>query len=231
MRVLVTRPEPDAQATAARLRAAGHEALVDPMLIVEAIGGAALPEGRFDALALTSVNGARALGRRAEWKGLAHLPVFTVGWRTAKAAPAGADTRIAGGNGVALAAMLRAELPRGARLLHVCGEDRAVDLGAELAEDGIAVELFTLYRAVPASALSGAVIAAARAGQIDAAFHFSARTAATLVARAREAGVTEDFARVTHLCFSPAVAASLDAAGWPVRIAASPEEDALFALL
>ncbi|MDR6952012.1 uroporphyrinogen-III synthase [Ancylobacter sp. 3268] len=231
MRVLVTRPQPDADATAARLAAAGHEALVEPMLIIEAIRGARLPEARPDALALTSVNGARALGARAEWTALKHLPLYTVGWRTAQAAPEGAAPQAAGGDGAALAALLRARLPRGARLLHVCGEDRAVDLGAALAADGIAVDLFTLYRAVPAPALSGAAIAAARRGQIDAAFHFSPRTAATLVARAAEAGISPALGRVTHLCFSPKVAAPLAAAGWPVRIAAAPNENALFALL
>ncbi|MBS7545370.1 uroporphyrinogen-III synthase [Ancylobacter oerskovii] len=231
MRVLVTRPQPDAAATAARLAAAGHEGLVDPMLAVEAIGAARLPDGRFDALALTSVNGARALGARAEWAELRRLPLYTVGWRTAQAAPEGATSRVAGGDGAALAELLRAGLPRGARLLHVCGEDRAVDLGAALADEGIAVELFTLYRAVPAAALSPATIAAARDGRIDVAFHFSPRTAATLAARATEAGLSAAFGQVTHLCFSAKVAAPLEAAGWPVRIAAAPNENALFALL
>ncbi|MCB4770749.1 uroporphyrinogen-III synthase [Ancylobacter sp. Lp-2] len=231
MRVLVTRPQPDAAATAARLVAAGHAALVDPMLAVEAISEARLPEGRFDALALTSVNGARALAARAEWAGLRHLPLYTVGWRTAQAAPEGPVPHIAGGDGAALIALLREQLPRGARLLHVCGAERAVDLGAALEGDGIMVELFTLYRAVPAPALSDATISAAREGWIDAAFHFSPRTAATLATRAAEAGVAEAFGRVTHLCFSPKVAAPLAAAGWPVRIAAAPNENALFALL
>lgn len=232
MRVLVTRPQPDAAATAARLEVAGHRALIDPMLAVEAIAGARRPAGRFDALALTSVNGARALGLRVEWAELRALPLYTVGWRTAQAAPAGSEEpHIAGGDGAALVALLRAELPRGTRLLHVCGVERAVDLGAALADDGIAVELFTLYRTVATPALSGEVVAAARAGRIDAALHFSPRTATTLALRAAEAGIAGELAGVTHLCFSPKVAAPLDAAGWRVRIAAAPNENALFALL
>ncbi|WP_246659628.1 uroporphyrinogen-III synthase [Ancylobacter moscoviensis] len=237
MRVLVTRPRPDAEATAARLAAAGHQAIVDPMLAVEPIPDARLPEGRFDAVALTSVNGARLLGARLlearpERTALAGLPLYAVGRRTAAAAPGGfADVHVAGGDGVSLAALLRAELPRGARLLYVAGEDRAIDLGAALAGDGISTELFVIYRAVPAAGLAADTLAAAAAGRIDAAFHFSPRTAATLAARANEAGAAAHFRHIEHLCFSANVAAPLKAAGWPTRVAAEPTEEGLFALL
>jgi len=232
MRVLITRPQPDADATAARLAAAGHAALVDPMLVVEELAQARLPEGRFDAVALTSVNGARLLGGRAELAALAPLPLYAVGRRTAAAAPKGfAQTHVAGGDGAALVALIKQRLPRGARLLHVAGADRAVDLCAALAPAGIGVDLFVIYRAVPAAALAAGTIAALKAGRIDAAFHFSPRTAAALVACAGRAGVSQDLARLAHLCFSRKVAAPLAAAGWPTKIAETPSEEGLFHLL
>ncbi|QFR33179.1 uroporphyrinogen-III synthase [Ancylobacter sp. TS-1] len=232
MRVLVTRPQPDAQATAARLAAAGHQAIVDPMLAVEAIEGARLPDGRFDAVALTSVNGARLLALRPEAAALVRLPLYAVGRRTAAAAPDhSVPMHIASGNGAALVALLRATLPRGARLLHVAGEERAVDLGAALAPDGIHTELFVIYRTVPAGALAPATLAAVEQGWVDAAFHFSARTAATLAARASAAGASAHFRHIRHLCFSANVAAPLAAAGWPTQVADEPTEEGLFALL
>lgn len=232
MRVLVTRPQPDAEATAARLVAAGFHALVDPMLVVEALGEARLPAGRFDAVALTSVNGARLLAARPELAGLSRLPLFTVGRRTAAAAPGGfGETHVASGNAAALVELLREVLPRGARVLHVAGEDRAVELGAALVPDDIEVALFVIYRAVAASALQPATIAAIRAGRIDAALHFSPRTAATLAECAKAADLVEDAARIAHLCFSRNVAAPLEAVGWPTRIADAPTEEGLFALL
>ncbi|WP_018387462.1 uroporphyrinogen-III synthase [Ancylobacter sp. FA202] len=231
MRVLVTRPQPDAQATAARLEAAGHGALIDSMLAVEAVA-AVLPPGAFDAVALTSVNGARLLAARPELPALAGLPLYAVGRRTAAAAPAAFDTvHVAGGDGAALAELLRAKLPPGARLLYVAGEERAVDLGAVLAGDGISTELFVIYRTVPAQALAATTVAAVREGRIDAAFHFSPRTAATLADRAEAAGVATYFRHVVHLCFSANVAKPLAAAGWPNRIAAAPTEEGLFDLL
>ncbi|WP_029353511.1 uroporphyrinogen-III synthase [Bosea sp. 117] len=232
MRVLVTRPQPDADATAARLAAMGHEALVDPMLVVEPVPGARLPAGRFDAVVLTSVNGARALAGRPELVGLKGLPLYTVGRRTAAAAPEGfSRVAVAGGDGAALVVLLQAELPKGARLLHIAGEERAVDLGAALAQVGIAVELFVIYRAVAALRLSDATVAALGGGGIDVALHFSPRTAATLAARATEAGLAAALARIDHLCFSRNVAAPLEAAGAPARIAAAPTEEALLDLI
>jgi uroporphyrinogen-III synthase len=232
MRVLVTRPQPDARATARRLEAAGHEAIVDPMLIVEALPGAYLPSGAFDGVVLTSVNGARALASRPELDALRAAPLYTVGKRTAAAAPSGfAQISVADGDGAALAALLRREVPGGARLLHVAGEDRAVDLTAELAGAGITVELFTIYRAVPATGLSEATLAALAGGQIDAALHFSPRTAATLAGHALRAGLQPELALIRHLCFSSNVAAPLRAVGAPAVVAEAPTEDALLALL
>ncbi len=231
MRILVTRPEPDASGTAARLVALGHKAHVDPMLIVEPLP-ARLPDGAFDALALTSVNGARALAERSELANLLRLPLYAVGRRTAAAAPEGfAQLHVAGGDGAALVALLRERLPRGSRILHVCGEDRAVDLGAALVGDGLNVELFELYRARAAGHFSPETIAALKGRQIDAALHFSLRTATTVVERARQAGVDTELAAIDHFCFSKSVAAPLVAAGWRADVAHAPTEEGLFALL
>lgn len=232
MRVLVTRPQPDAQATAARLREAGHGAVVDPMLTVEPLPEARLPVGPFDAVTLTSVNGARLLGARPELPALAGLPLYAVGRRTAAAAPAAfTEVHVAGGDGAALGVLLRERLPAGARLLYIAGEERAVDIGAVLADAGISTELFVIYRTVPAEALAPATVEAVRAGRIDAAFHFSPRTAATLAGRAEAAGLATHFRHVEHLCFSANVAKPLAAMGWPTRIARAPTEDGLFDLI
>lgn len=232
MRILVTRPEPDASGTAMRLGALGHQVHVDPMLIVEPLRDARLPGGAFDALALTSVNGARALAERPELGSLLGLPLYAVGRRTAAAVPEGfARLHVAGGDGEALVALLREQLPHGSRILHVCGEDRALDLGAALAGDGLSVELFELYRARAAARFSPATVAVLKGRQIDAALHFSLRTATTLVERARDAGVEAEFAAIDHFCFSRSVAVPLIAAGWRAKVAHEPTEEGLFALL
>src|SRR5438128_1809813 len=61
MRLLVTRPAPDGERTAAVLRARGHEVLLLPLLRVEFIPDAPLGPGPWDGVLMTSANAARAL--------------------------------------------------------------------------------------------------------------------------------------------------------------------------
>jgi uroporphyrinogen-III synthase len=59
MHLLVTRPEPDGERTAAKLRARGHEVMLASLLRVEAID--ADIGGDWHAVAVTSVNALRAI--------------------------------------------------------------------------------------------------------------------------------------------------------------------------
>src|SRR6476619_3033205 len=59
MRLLLTRPEPDATRTAEALRARGHEVLVAPLLATLTI--AAEFAGPYDGVLITSANAARSL--------------------------------------------------------------------------------------------------------------------------------------------------------------------------
>ena len=114
-RILVTRSEPGASETAARLRAAGFEALVEPVFAIAAIE-AEIPA--FDALAFTSANGARQFARLSPRR---DASVFCVGARTAEAARemGFADVVSADGDVLALLDLISRKLPPDARLLHV----------------------------------------------------------------------------------------------------------------
>lgn len=231
MLVLVTRPEPAAHQTAARLAAMGHAALVDPMLRIVPTG-AALPQGRFDAVAFTSVNGVKALAASAEFARFAALPAFAVGPRTAREAlEAGfAVVTDCDGDAAALAGRLAADLPPGAHVLHPAGEERAADLGGLLEGPRLRVTLAVVYAARPADGLSHAARAALGAGTIGAALHFSPRTVKTLLACAGAARLDGALREVRHLCLSAQVAEPLRACA-SVAVAAAPNEAALLALL
>src|ERR1019366_8272450 len=94
MRLLVTRPQPEADALARRLTGLGHTVLVQPLM---SIALAPEPEGMAQpaALAITSGNAVKALAawpRVGAWKG---ATVYAVGSATAAAARAAgfADVR------------------------------------------------------------------------------------------------------------------------------------------
>ena len=62
--ILVTRPEQDAEATAARLRALGFTPIVAPLMAVDIAAGPALDLGGTRGLLMTSANGVRAFAER-----------------------------------------------------------------------------------------------------------------------------------------------------------------------
>ncbi|HEX7775548.1 MAG TPA: uroporphyrinogen-III synthase, partial [Parvibaculum sp.] len=79
MRLLVTRPDEDAGPLAAALAAMGHEAVVAPLLTIRMLRDVALPDQRWQAILITSANGARALALRRAAVALASVPVVAVG--------------------------------------------------------------------------------------------------------------------------------------------------------
>lgn len=117
--VLVLRPQPGADATAARARARGLEPIVSPLFrIVPRLWD--MPADPPDALLVTSANAARVLDNRLRRA----LPVYAVGAATAAALhDKGFRNLIVGDSGVEqLIAM--AEAAGLGSLLHLAGEDR-----------------------------------------------------------------------------------------------------------
>ena len=232
MRVLVTRPEPDAARTAARLKELGHEAVIEPLLAIEPVAIETIPPGPFAVLAATSANAMRVAGGMAALDFLRALPLHAVGSHSAIAArEAGFKIVIdADGDVAALAHNLSRHVKPPARVLHLAGEERAQELGPLLAAHGIEVEVLALYRMRSADRL-GAAAALIVAGQVDAVLHFSPRSAATFVALVERQGLADAARALRHLCLSRAVAAPLAAIGAKTEVAAAPNEAALFALL
>ena len=184
MRLLLTRPEPDAQRTAAALRAQGHDVITAPLLRIERAADAKIGEGPWAAILITSANAAPAVAAHARVTQLRALPVFAVGRRSAEAmAAAGfADVTSADGNVNDLARLVVARLQPAARLLYLAGEDRSGDLAGDLRTRGFAVETTLIYRAIAVTSLPPAAADALASG-IDGVLHFSRRSAEALCRR------------------------------------------------
>ena len=229
MRVLVTRPSLDAARTASRLAALGHRTILDPVIEIEA-QPFQIPEDGFTAIAFTSANAVRVAAAVGAIK---KIPVFAVGSRTAEVAREMGFQNVgaAAGDVNALAETIAAELPDGARLLHLAGEDRAGDLPLSLSRSGISVETRIIYRAKVSAGLKAETIAAFGDSKIDAVLHYSERSAAAFVRLADAGGIIADIGRARHLCLSSAVAAPLKLVGVQPEIASAPEEAALFEVL
>ena len=233
MRLLVTRPEPDGERTAAALRARGHEVTVAPLLRVEAVPDADPGKGPWSAILITSANGARAIAahpRRAEWTA---LPLLAVGQGSAEAARSAGfpDVTSANGDGGDLARLAAAKFAGVAKpLLYLAGEERARDLGGALAAAGLRADTVVVYRTVKAVAFPDHVRAALQASAIDGVLHFSRRSVESYLDCARAAPGSALLP--IHYCLSGRAAEPLQAAGaGRIRIAARPDEAGMLALV
>jgi uroporphyrinogen-III synthase len=224
VRVLVTRPRPDGERTAARLAERGHDARLAPVLTV-AETGAPRPPGLFDAVLLTSANAVPFLRQ----DDLASA-IFAVGERTAAAArEAGApDVAVARGDGAALARFVAAHRVPPARLLHPTGEARKAEPERSLAAAGYEVAAWPVYAARAARTLDPETAAALAEGSLDAVVHYSRRSADILLRLCDAAGLGEHLRRLPQICLSEDVAEPFRAAGTPcVLTAARPDEASL----
>jgi len=233
VRLLLTRPEPDAQRTAAALRAQGHDVITAPLLRIAPVTDAQIGAGPWTAILITSANAASAVAAHARAAELRALPVFAVGRRSAEAmAAAGfAEVMSADGNVNDLARLVAARLQPAARLLYLAGQDHAGDLAGDLRARGFIVETTMIYRAIAATGLPPAA-AEALAGGIDGVLHFSRRSAEAYVEAARTADMVVNALRPIHFCLSAQVAEPLAQAGADdIRVAERPNEAALIALI
>ena len=233
MRLLLTRPEPDAERTAAHLRAHGHEVVLAPLLRIEPLADAEIGAGPWAAILVTSANAA-GVAAHPRFAALRLLPVFAVGARSAAAMrEAGfADVTSADGDVRDLVGVVTQRLEGGAPLLYLAGAERSGDLAGRLAAHGFAVRTSVVYRAVKVGALPGSA-AAALSGGIDGILHFSRRSAEAYVDAARAAGLSAAaLTQPAHFCLSAQVAEPLAQAGAAdVRIAPQPTEASLIGLI
>ncbi len=225
MRVLVTRPEPDATPFAERCRSAGLTPIISPLMSI-AFNKTPINTAGIGALAFTSANGARAFSTAGN---LSDLPVFAIGDATAESANAAGfnDVSVAAGDIESLASLIEQERHRltGA-ILHVAGAHRAGDLVNGLKLKGIEVRREVLYEARAVDALpEKARLALVSTPPVEWVSFFSPRTAKLFLALIRKAGI-EDCLRSTHaVCLSEAIADVLAQSIWnSVEIA--PRRDA-----
>jgi uroporphyrinogen-III synthase len=239
MAVLVTRPLPDGETTAADLRARGFEALAAPMLRFEPFAFKDEAEVPYGGIIVTSANAIRAVESQLANSPLAKLPLFAVGERTAAAARAAGFDKIfsADGDAAALRDLIvetakAKKLKKKSPLLYLAGEELARDLASELRDQGFEVVTHIAYRMVPAKSLPGEVVDGFAAGRIEAVLHYSRRSARAFVEAARTGGVEISALALPQCCISPTVAEIVREAGaTQVTVAARPDENALFEAL
>jgi uroporphyrinogen-III synthase len=227
-RVLVTRPEPGASETAARLTALGFIPVLAPVMTIapRLLEGASLAQ----AVLVTSGNAIAALP-----DSLHARPLLAVGDATAaRARDAGFSVVHSAGRDAAALAELAASLlaPAAGPLLLASGEGQGMALATGLRARGFTVRRRVAYAARPATSLPDEARAALAGGAIRAALFFSplsARAFVTMLQRDMPAGVVRC---IEALAISRATEVALMGLPWRrVRVASRPNQDELLTLL
>jgi uroporphyrinogen-III synthase len=179
LKIWITRAQPGADATAERVRALGHDAIVGPLLAVQNLPGVHVELAGVGALAFTSGNGVRAF---AALSGERSLRVFAVGQATAQAARAAGFRSVLSSDGdvdaLALGISQRRNEIRGV-VLHPGAAEMAGDLPGALERFGVPANRLVVYETVPVTlepafaascaACDVALVHSARAGKLLAA--------------------------------------------------------------
>ena len=239
MAVLLTRPSPDNEASSAALRGRGYQVLLAPMLRFEPAPFSQDMDADYQAVIVTSANALRAVAGALAQSRLRTLPLFAVGEHTASVARDIGFAKVVTASGDAAALRdrvldsLRArELKKKRPLLYLAGADTSRDLAGELEQHGLEVVTQTAYRMVALTSLPRPVCDAFARDEVDAVLHYSRRSAAAFLDAVRNEGIEVSALAVPQCCISANVAAVLHEAGAPqVKVAASPDEKALFEAL
>lgn len=212
--LVIVRPQPGGDSSAAAARAIGLDVIVMPLFEVDPVEWRAPDAADFDALLLTSANAVRHGGNQLG--GLRGLPAYCVGEATAAAARK-RGFAIAAVGGSDLQSLLES-VPAGLSLLHLCGVHRRQALEARQSIEAVAVyEAKALPAPEGLDRVEGAVVA----------LH-SPRAGAALASAADTAGVRRESIAIAAISQATAEAAGGD---WGrVECAAEPSDAALLAL-
>ena len=237
MRLLVTRPEPDALRLQALLEDAGHEATVEPLLSVSFDNADPIDLESAQALIATSRNALRSLkSSPALLEEARHLPLFAVGRATAtEARTLGFETVITGaGTGAELVGHIVSALdPAAGLLVHLAGDILAANLKDELEGHGFRIAQPVVYRMIAARAFSDDAVEQFATGEIEGVILMSPRTAAIYAELVRKAHLTATIRPLPHFCLSAPVARRLEPLGGDVvkHVAEAPLLEEVLALI
>jgi uroporphyrinogen-III synthase len=228
--VLITRPEPGASETAARISAIGLTPIVAPFLEIRPTSVRMPSPGQIGAIIFASGNAIDPLP-----PGYHSLPALTVGAATAhRAKRAGfANVFSADGDANALASLVRDQInPRVGTLLLVSGRGQSVALAAELRQSGYRVARRVVYSAEPVTSLPAVARNALTTGRTGTVLFFSTETARCFMRLVDAAGLIASLRNREAITIGAKVGMALRSEYWArVSVAGKPTQDEMLALL
>ena len=214
MKLLLTRSREQSEVLAATFRAKGIEVWIEPMLSIVPETNINFDPRDYQALLVTSANGATALAKVTRQR---ESEIYAVGRITAETLSGHGFENVYSADGDVndLIKLVMQHVSREAGgLLHVGGRNLAGRLVEQLRLKGFSAGRIALYRAVAAGRLSVDVRQALGRGDIDGVLFFSPRTARVFMKLAFEASCEKALLGMTAFCLSEAVCKAARPSSW-----------------
>ena len=227
-RVLVTRPQPGAARTAARLVKLSFDPVILPLTKIVALPHdvpATLP----DLVVATSQQAFRHLSAAVATK-LASLPVIVTGKASAAAAREAGflDVVQSGGDVSELISLLSSRLKPGEHILYLAGRVRRPELEHDMVARRLAVDVAEVYDTIPVSHSTDKILGLGTDGEVNAVLLTSVTSANRFVEIAATYKQAQLFDNAIIICLSERIADALKHhLPNPVAVASAPTEDAL----
>ncbi len=230
MRVLVLRPQHDAEQTAKLIEMRGHKAVIAPLLDIRPLDIGIIEPALYTAIIATSANAFRCLPDTLDDK-IKTMPCFTVGSHTSEAGYIyGFNTIInASGDTTALLKMVTGTVPVNSRLLYITGQPRKPEVETSLMQYGYNVTICETYNTEAVKRLPQNAIAAFEQG-LDVILHFSRHSAEIAMTLFEQSGLMQKAQQVRHICISNDAASVLHKCPH-VQIAKTPDQSAMLNLV
>ncbi|WP_428486712.1 uroporphyrinogen-III synthase [Rhodopila sp.] len=228
--VLITRPEPGASKTAARVAALGFTPVVAPVMSIQQVGKTAQVPHGIQATILTSRSALAAIPAACH-----DLLMFAVGDVTAALARGAGFKHVmtAGGDATALADLVSKTIAttKGSLFLPT-GFRQGLDLATNLRNRGFRVVRHVVYRARGVSILPTEAEINLKLCHVRVIMFFSAETARHFVRLLRAASLDEAVHDVEAVTISRRSTVALGDLTWRrISVASKPNQDAMLALL
>ncbi len=231
MKVLITRPEPDASHFGRLLTKHGMTPVLAPVIDIQFDPAPVLDTEDVTHLAFTSANGVRAMSSCIDGR---VWPAFAVGPVTATAL-AGEKILLAGvadSSVESMADLIVSCTDDNAVILHIAGAHRAGDLQDLLKEKNRQCRLAVLYEAHQIATLPSKVQQQLRDDEITAATFFSQRSANLFLSLLGKHRLLGALTRLQLICLSQAIAGLFKNAGAShISVAERPDQSAMIDIL
>lgn len=232
MRMLVTRPEPDAQATAERLAALDIASAIAPVMTRQTLPANLPRADGFAAIAITSTNALRALEDLDALAPFRDVTAFAVGDRTAQEARMLGFSRVEAAEGtldslVTLITLAQLSGP----VFYPAGRHLSGDLAQALAPQGLMVVTSPVYEMVAETALAPDILAGLAEDRFGAVLLYSRRSAQIFADLVGPWLSKQQKRHLPMLCLSENVASALIENHFSrILLADHPSEEAMMAL-